>query len=426
MLCLVHKLRGVIAAHGRPAAEPRRPAQQTRQPCFSWARHYPAAGRHPQRLSAWNGGSLLTGAALLFAATGCAPFKPGFYPIGLYSVNRPADLPLIRQAGFNVVAGPASRAFLDAAQANGLKVLASPGTSAGPHFDPDAARRTVQALDAHAALWAWYLVDEPDLNRISPGAVLRANRFLKNLPAHRPTALVIYDGNQAADYANITDLMMIDRYPIPWLPLANFPQHVRLTRLATRPDQPLIAVLQAFDWSYFPELVPGETGLRPPTYRELRCMTYCAVACGANGLFYYCFDDGRWDIRAHPRIWTALKAIVAELNARRPLLEARRVWWPWSIRYDNWPDRFNAALQGAITATMLHVRHAHATVPAGYYVLAVNTTPKTIGWQFRTPASPIAPMPVFGEGRQLAPADGWIADEFAPFDVHIYGPVSLR
>ncbi|MHB8520348.1 MAG: hypothetical protein ACYDH9_06285 [Limisphaerales bacterium] len=332
-------------------------------------------------------------------------------------------MPIIRQAGFNVVAGPADRAFLDAALTNGLKVLAHPGTSAGPHFDANAARQKVLAYDSHRALWAWYVVDEPDLNRISPEAVTRANRFLKSIPAHKPTALVVYSGLNALDYANIPDLMMIDRYPIPWLPLANFPQHVRLTRLAAGQKKPLIAVIQAFDWSYYPELVPGETGLRPPTYPELRCMTYTALACGANGLFYYCFDDGRWRMREHPETWTALKSVVAEVNARRPLFQAERIWWSWSIDYVNQAGRFNAALEGAISAVMLRVGTTDSAIRPGYYVLMVNTTPKTVRCRFRTPVILAGGVPVLGEARLLSASDGWLADEFPDYGVHVYGPL---
>jgi hypothetical protein len=90
------------------------------------------------------------------------------YPLGIYAVNSTNDFALFRAAGFNLITGPADKSFLDAAEAAGLKVLASPGTSAGPGFDLEAATKTVTACDGHSALWAWYLVDEPDLQEIAP------------------------------------------------------------------------------------------------------------------------------------------------------------------------------------------------------------------------------------------------------------------
>jgi hypothetical protein len=364
--------------------------------------------------------------ASLLCAAGCSHLDSGFYPIGIYSVSKPGDLATVRQAGFNAVAGPAEASYLNAARTNGLKVLASPGTSAGLRFDAAAARRRVKAFDSHPALWAWYLVDEPDLNLIAPEAVIRANRFLKNIPAHKPTALAIYNGASAIDYANITDQMMIDHYPIPRLPLASFPQQVRMTRLAVGKKKPLIAVIQAFDWSCAPELVAGEKNLRPPTFDELRCMTYCALVRGVNGLFYYCFDDGRWKIREHPEVWDALKSVIAEVNSRNALFRAERIWWPGVVDYPNPADRFNAALDSAIASVMFRVRLNQSAIRPGYYMVAVNTTGRQIRCRFSAPGNLADRVPVLDENRLLPNQGRWLEDVFAPFAVHVYGPMPLR
>src|ERR1051326_4768787 len=262
----------------------------------------------------------------LFTTTACVHL-PRPYPIGLYSVPM-AGLSTVRDAGFNTVCGPANQAYLDAAAQLGLKVLASPGTAAGKDFDALRMRAAVKMWDSHPALWAWYLVDEPDLNGVSPDEVRRVQRFAKQLGAHRPTALVLYQGAEALNYGDIADITMVDRYPIPWLPLANFPQHIRMARLGVGKKKPLIAVIQAFDWTYYPKLLPGQKNLRPPTYSELRCMTYCALARGATGIFYYCFDDGSWQAPQHPEMWEALQKVVREVNQRRPLFAATQDWWP--------------------------------------------------------------------------------------------------
>ena len=112
------------------------------------------------------------------------------------------------------------------------------------------------------------LVDEPDLNAVAPEDVQRAHRYLKLLGARKPTALVLSQRGETLDYGNIADITMVDPYPVPWLPLANFPQHVRLARLALGKKKPLIAVIQAFDWSSYRTLLPDQTGLRAPTRRK--------------------------------------------------------------------------------------------------------------------------------------------------------------
>ena len=333
--------------------------------------------------------SVLFGVVSLVVFPGCRlPHDTAtlpFFPIGIYAVPSTNDFRTIKDAGFNLVAGRADRAYLDAADGAGLGVLASPHTSAGPDFNAAGARQAVKDWDRHPALWAWYLVDEPDLNAVPPRQVIEAQRCLKTAGARKPTALVLFQGYEARHFANLADITMIDRYPIPWLPLANFGQHVTLARLAVARDKPLIAVIQAFDWSYVPELLPGEQNLRPPTGAELRCMTYEALARGANGLFYYAFDDGRWKMREHPETWAALQSVVREVNDRLPLFQATPVWWPKRHAFADRARRFNAALESSITSCLLRVRKGNATIPAGDYVLAVNNTDWTQTYSFNLP-----------------------------------------
>ena len=362
---------------------------------------------------------------VFLTCTGCQNLRPPFYPLGIYSVPGLKDLPAVRRAGFNLVTGPAERSFLDAAQTVNLKVLASLPTAAGPQFNALAVRRTVAALDFHPALWGWYLIDEPDVTKVSPEAVRAAQRFMKFIPAKKPTALVIYQGATAIDYANIADITMIDRYPIPWLPLANVPQHVRLVRLALGKKKPLIAVIQAFDWSAYREELPGEKNLRPPTYDELRCMTYCALAQRATGLFYYCFASGAWRITEHPEVWEALKKVVREVNERSPLFQAEHLWWPVSHQFGDPTIRFNAALDSSITSVLLRVKRGNAAVPPGDYILTVNNTDKPHGYSFSLPkgGSVNGIIPVLGEDRFVAFLDQWVTDSFEPYAVHVYGPL---
>lgn len=361
--------------------------------------------------------------ALLLPSAGCRHSHQEIYPIGIYSVNSTNDFPTVRSAGFNVVTTVLDERHLSSAQAHGVRILARPWTSAGKQFNAERARHAVRAFDRHPALWAWYLVDEPDLHGISPVAVRNAHRFIKSLRATKPTSLVIFQGSTALEYANIADIMMIDRYPIPWLPLANFPQHVRMARLALGPNKPLIAVIQAFDWSAYPDLLPGRTKLRFPTYAELRCMTYCALVRQANGLFYYCYDDGRWRLYEHVELWRSLTNVVAEVKAKLPLFEADHLWWPYDHDFGDPANAFNAALESSVTPALLRVKKGNTTVAAGDYVLAVNTTDRTHQYRFRLPGQGADAVEVLGENRTRPITKGWVQDEFGPFAVHVYGPL---
>ncbi|HOW68784.1 MAG TPA: hypothetical protein P5055_13655 [Candidatus Paceibacterota bacterium] len=355
---------------------------------------------------------------------GCVSHPTDLYPIGIYGAQKTNDLPSISRAGFSLVAGPANRSYLNAAQQNGLRVLASPHTTAGAGFSPGAAARAVQQLDGHPALWAWYLADEPDLNLVSPEAVNRAHRELKSVPAQKPTAVVLHNAPNALYYAHTSDILMIDRYPIPWLPLANFGQHVRQTRLALGPAKPLIAVIQAFDWSYYPEIMTQESNLRPPNHAELRCMTYLALAHQATGLFYYTFDDGRWRIDRHVETWQALRQVVIEIRQREPLFTAEHQWWPYRHNFGNWSNRFNRALESSITPAWLRVRRGNAWVPPGNYLLLVNNTELDQRYRITIPVPALESLPVLGEDRSVRLTKDWLQDDFGAYAVHVYGPFS--
>jgi hypothetical protein len=366
---------------------------------------------------------LLAAALLALGTAGCRVARPAAYPIGLYSVGSVTNLAEIADAGFSLVAGPAGREFLDAAKANGIGVMASPGSSAGEHFNAAKVRSTVAKLDGHPALWSWYLIDEPDMHSVSPEKVEAAHRFVKRLGATKPTSLVLYQGDSAKWYGDIADITMIDRYPVPWLPLANFSQHIHKTRLATNEDRPLIAVIQSFDWTAHQSMLPGEENLRPPTERELRSMTYSSLARGANGIFYFSYADMRLKERKYPELWEALKRVVGEVRRREALFAAEHVWWPKAHHFENQDTRFNAALEASVQSVLLRVKRSDELLPPGQYILAVNTTPQPHTYRFRLPWETTGQVPVLEEGRHATTDGSWVVDQFAPFSVHVYGPL---
>ena len=376
-----------------------------------------------QRLQLGQALGLLASALLALGTAGCRVARPAAYPIGLYTVGSVTNLAEIADAGFSLVAGPARRGFLDAAKANGIGVIASPGSSAGEHFNAAKVRSTVAKLDGHPALWSWYLIDEPDMHSVSPEKVKAAHRFVKRLGATKPTSLVLYQGDSAKWYGDIADITMVDRYPVPWLPLANFSQHIHKTRLATNAERPLIAVIQSFDWTAHQSMLPGEENLRPPTERELRSMTYSSLARGANGIFYYSYADMRLKERKYPELWKSLKRVVGEVRRREALFAAEHVWWPKAHHFDNQDTRFNAALEASVQSVLLQVKRGDGLLPPGHYILAVNTTSLPHTYRFRLPWETTGQVPVLEEGRHATTDGSWVVDRYAPFAVHVYGPL---
>jgi len=288
-------------------------------------------------------------------------------------------------------------------------------------LDSPETRLALRSADDHPALWAWYLADEPDLHRVNPRIVAETHRRWKAAGVRKPTVVVLNNARNAIDYERGADLLMIDRYPIPWLPVADFAKHLELMR-ATMHARPWIAVIQAFDWNAYRELLGLPTPGRPPTQAEMRCMTYLALAHGARGVFYYEFD-GRWNLKQHPETWQALQLVVREISSRRALFQAERKWWARRHIFGDLSTQFNEALDSSVQSVLLHVRHGSLEIPRGDYILAINTTGHTIDYQFTAPWALPAGVEVVGEQRGLAPIGGWVRDRFSPFAVHIYGPM---
>ncbi|MDX1953659.1 MAG: hypothetical protein SFY81_15930 [Verrucomicrobiota bacterium] len=365
-------------------------------------------------------------AALLGLASGCA--HTPFYPVGIYGINDTNELAEIRSAGFNTVCTSINPDLFNAVKNQNLKLLAIvPNQDQKGNFDPVIVTPLIRKFDSQPTLFGWQIADEPDLWNVPPDTIRSRQRLLKSLGAKKPTTLVLLSGTSALHYGNIADITMNDRYPVGWQPLSTFAAHLKLTRATLGPDKPMFAVIQAFNWSAYPHIFPPRPGLRPPTREELRCMTYMALANQADGIFYYCYQDSRWNMPAHPETWADLKQVVAEINSRHPLFaHSKQLWWPYEIRYTDRSIEYNEVYQASISLTFLDVAKGSNAVPRGRYFVAVNTTPHLQIIRFKLPMPANAPVPVLDESRSLLPDQQWITDEFTPFAVHVYGPLKIN
>lgn len=360
------------------------------------------------------------GLALAFLAsqTGCqSPSRTAAYPLGIFGASRPADLREVRAAGFNWVVGNATPDYLGTASREGLRVLAQPA----------GLRDTgILAADRHPGLGAWYVVDEPDMARLRPSQVAGRIRDLRRAGARKPTALTLWGGREADHYGGLADWLLIDRYPVPWMPLADFPKHLRLGRYAAGPGRPLIPVLQAFDWKAFPKNFPPRPGLRAPDHAELRAMAFLALLEGARGLMFYTYrsgDDLSWELKQHPETWDAVLRVVREVRDLEALFLGRPGWRDFDVGYPDLSDQWNEALDPAIQAATIRVRQGSPSVPAGQYLVAVNTTQREIEWRFRWRKGGPERLEELLTGRSLIPSPAWFADRLGPYDVRVFGPL---
>ena len=328
------------------------------------------------------------------------------------------NLAEVKAAGFNLVIEGPTREYLDEAHSNGLKVLAR--TSPFLVLTNHAEARRIQRFDSHPALWGWYTIDEPDLNRIPPATVAKVHRKLNRL-ARKPTVLVLMSGSSAIHYGDFADAVAVDFYPVPWAPLSQFGKEMKLARYAIEP-RPYHAILQAFDWSAFPELIDTTKPLRVPSYDELRCMVYMALAQRAKGLFFYTYRARDWELTKSP-LWTDLQYIVAEINLRLPFFTAESLWWSPQFDYLAGSDSmYNEVREGKITLVLLQVREGNAAVPRGRYALAINTTSESVPFELQLPHTGDT-VPVLGTSSPIPLTAGLIQKTFGPHEVICFGPL---
>jgi hypothetical protein len=358
----------------------------------------------------------VAGSTVLFVA-GCA--SPKFFPVGIYGVPED-ELSTVKKAGFNMVVATPTQGYLDFAERNGLKVLAVSGGNMpeGIRFDIPEAR--ARSYDQHPALWGWYTFDEPDLHRIPPKYIQRLERTVER-SARKKTVLVLSSAWSTSDYGHISDWVMVDYYPVPWGPVASFGREMRVARMA-RGNKPTGGIVQAFDWKDYPDLIDVSPDFRPPSYQEMRCMTFMAAAEKVDSLLYYVFQAREWDMRQQPETWEGLQRVVTEVNAKLGLFTGEHLWFSMQ---DEYPEgtRWNQISEEKITRRLIRVKHPSVGLIKGDYLLLINTTDQEVKYRFKISDVTKDPVRCADNLQTVMEKDGWADQQFAPYDVILIGPL---
>lgn len=294
-------------------------------------------------------------AILLPGQCACQGRPSGTFPIGIYCVNNPTTLVNLRQQGFNAVQTYRQEptllgAMAKAANMAGMRLLASPQALM---------KSTASAASFPMAIW--YLVDEPDVAKMPLSEVQGLEGCVKRWSPKNPTAFVVGDGRKARDYAAAGDIMMVDWYPVPHLPLESAGEQVDMT-VAAVGNKPVWAVLQAMNWKDYPQRNSKKPRVgRFPQKYEIRFMSYHSILEGAKGIWYFAYTrpDGTTMDKV-PEEWLAVTSVTRELAAMRPIFERGS---PASLPFQ--PDPFGVLAK----AWRYHGRD---------YVIIANTEPKVM------------------------------------------------
>jgi hypothetical protein len=272
--------------------------------------------------------------------------KP-FFAVGIYSAGV-ADFPLLAEAGFNLVhtyawegkrSDPEGRAWLDAAHENGLKALVGLYRPDVKKMDFEASVRRIQEYRDHPALLAWHTMDEPAWDKegdMGQDYMPAAHALIKQHDPHHPVTAVVCHFADTDLFMPSVDILQADYYPIPPIPADWFSgtgfrgirMFVDKSRQASDGGKPFWFVCQAFNYGLMKSKgrdIPAEWQ-RFPTLRELRTMTYTAVASGARGILYWSLGRLRRptdkDSPTADENWERLKTVTLELKELLPLLTA--------------------------------------------------------------------------------------------------------
>lgn len=214
-------------------------------------------------------------------------------------------------------ANPASREgyardltqVLDAAAQHGLGIIVSANASFGKLF-------TIPVAKDHPALLAWYGDDEPwgDLTRLH-----ESYNTIKMLAPDPPVLIVQNNYSRLQDTAPACDIIATDPYPVPNVSLRGVVDATLTARRAVADRKPV--------WTVLPQY-----GAKIPTREELRCMSWLAIASGANGLGFFAWDERQrdagtgelkgWFTPEHPEQIEDLRAVLKELRSLEPVLLA--------------------------------------------------------------------------------------------------------
>jgi len=247
-----------------------------------------------------------------------------FFPLGMYfSGLSEEELAVYREGAFNCLMpyGAPTRAQLDLLGGLGLKAIYSikdlysgtqycPSTITRAADEEEAVRDAVRTFRDHPALLAWYINDE--LPSSMRDRLEAHQRWVEEEDPNHPTWAVLAQVDELPNYFHTCDILGSDPYPIPGASPDMAGQWTRLTRQAGGPARAAWMVPQAFRY-------PGRD--RPPTYEELRSMTWQCLAEGATGLIFYSWFELRQD-RQFPfeARWPEVKRVVAEVKAMVPML----------------------------------------------------------------------------------------------------------
>lgn len=184
-------------------------------------------------------------------------------------------LKIVKDNGFDLVVGMTEKSELDKEARVGIKALVGLGLTKRVADDEgnwlkylESVREQVSELKHHPSLFAWYIVDEPDLSGIPPEKVGAVCEVVRSVDGRTPLFTVLASPTKWSPYLRYFDIVAIDPYLARRpLGLTEKPEKVRRWIAMLRDDlkranleRPVWVVLGAF------ELKARDPTVKPPAF----------------------------------------------------------------------------------------------------------------------------------------------------------------
>jgi hypothetical protein len=323
---------------------------------------------------------------------------PSFFPVGIFGA-KPEDLPEILAAGFNTAQSYDSRADVIREMAAisarlGLKFLPH-----CPSYEADISRE----LGEKPELLGFYIEDEPEGRSVPPEKLQTLKDSLKGDHPGVLTAVAMLRPQMVAAYREASDVFLIDPYPVPNMPMTWLADSLEEAARHVTPER-LWAVVQAFGG----EKWAAQGWPRPPTYLEMRCLTYLAVVHGAHGLFYFSYPE----VRSQTASWEGLRKIVSELRRLGTWLVVPDA--PKSLQLEM-TSPFKTDFSGRPA-----VHYCLKSRGTMHLLMLVNVIDRPVSFFLHGFPPHLPWITEFSQPRKSVLQDGAIREKLGPYEVRLY------
>ncbi len=239
--------------------------------------------------------------------------KP-FVPYIMYHVMSAENVPLVKEAGINVIQGYPSQSLLDACQENGVKLLAVlyPGMKpAGHPANIDNTVKMVTQFKDHPAMFAWAIMDEPGYNSTDPYETLRISyKTIRDIDDKNPTYILEAPGHGVQRTASYADILTVDPYMGNATDKKETGVYAYVKEALESPSivyrRPVYSVNQTFDYNGY-----------WPNGNDYRHQIYQAFLGGAGGVGGFAWGqargaDGKTTTLPNSDLWPSMVAFAEQ------------------------------------------------------------------------------------------------------------------